>query len=247
MPKRILFLGATSTIMRQVALRLVAKDDLVCLAARNMEELALIAEDLKIRSNAARVIQRKFDTSDFDSHQELVESVHREFGGLDIVVAGTGALGDQLKARASLTTIKDIIDSNYVGIATTFSVAANLMEQQGSGCLCVLSSVAGDRGRQSNYLYGSAKSGMSSFMQGLRNRLYPSGVRVITIKLGFIDTKMVAGKSGTFLMASPEAAGAYIAKKISHGADVVYFPFFWRYVMLIISHIPEFIFKRMKL
>ncbi|SFG20812.1 Short-chain dehydrogenase [Duganella sp. CF458] len=247
MANRILLLGATSTIMRQVALNLIGKDDKVCLAARNTEELAVIAADLRIRTGAALITTHKFDTSDFATHQELVETAQHELGGLDIVVAGTGALGDQLKARQSLATIKDIIDSNYVGIATTFSVAANILEQQGSGCLCVLSSVAGDRGRQSNYLYGSAKSGMSAFMQGLRNRLAPAGVRVITIKLGFIDTKMVAGKSGTFLMASPEAAGAHIAKRVREGADVVYFPFFWRYIMLIIRNIPEFIFKRMKL
>jgi len=233
--------------MRHVALRLVSAGDSVCLAARNAEEAERIAADLRIRTGATPVIVRQYDTSQFDTHQLLIDAVCEEFGGLDVVVAGTGELGDQLSARHSVARIKAIIDSNYAGIATTISLAADVMEKQGSGCICVLSSVAGDRGRQSNYIYGSAKSGMAAFLQGLRNRLWPVGVRVVTIKLGFINTKMVAGKSGMFLVAEPEAAAQRIADAVSSGRDIVYFPFFWRYIMLIIKSIPEFIFKRLKL
>ncbi len=247
MERKILLLGATSTIIRQVALRLISKNDKVCLAARNTEEAARIAADLKVRLQLKEVFVKKFDTSDMDSHQSMIESVCHDLGGLDVVVVGTGELGDQIKARVSIPIVKAIIDSNYVGIATTLSVVAEFMEKQKSGCICVLSSVAGDRGRQSNYIYGSAKSGITTFLQGLRNRLSPHGVRVITMKLGFVDTKMIAGKTGMFLVASPEATADCIVKKINTGADVVYYPFFWRYIMLIIKSIPEFIFKKLNL
>lgn len=247
MSRKIILLGATSAIMRHVALRLVAQGDLVCLAARNVEEAERIGADLRIRTGAAAVTVRAFDTSDFQQHKALVEDVARELGGIDIVIAGTGELGDQEAARHSVERTKAIIDSNFTGIATAFSVAADIMEAQGRGSLVVLSSVAGERGRQSNYTYGAAKSGMAAFMQGLRNRLWPAGVRVVTIKLGFINTRMVAGKAGMFLVAEPEDAATRIAAAVDSGSEVVYFPFFWRYIMLVIRSIPETFFKRLKL
>jgi len=115
------------------------------------------------------------------------------------------------------------------------------------GFIIGISSVAGDRGRQSNYVYGAAKGALSLYLQGLRNRLHPSGVRVITIKPGFVDTAMTYGLPGMFLVASPQAVGESIASSPGKSADVVYLPWFWRYIMLIIKHIPEPIFKRLKL
>jgi decaprenylphospho-beta-D-erythro-pentofuranosid-2-ulose 2-reductase len=247
MGRKILLLGATSTIMRKIANELISRGDSVCLCARNIEEAHRIAADIKVKFGIENIIVKQFDTSDFDSHEELIKSAHDELGGIDIALAGTGELGDQIKARNSVSMIKSIIDSNFVGLVTTLSVVANYMEQQRSGCICVLSSVAGDRGRQSNYIYGSAKSGITAFLQGLRNRLSSHGVYVITVKLGFVDTKMIAGKSGTFLVAAPDAVAKFIARKIRVGADVVYYPLFWRYIMLIIKLIPETIFKRLKL
>ena len=117
----------------------------------------------------------------------------------------------------------------------------------GNGFIIALSSVAGDRGRQSNYIYGSAKGGLSVFLQGLRNRLFHSGVRVITIKLGFVDTAMTFGLPNLFLVASPQEVGKKIVKAVNRGRNVVYIPWFWRLIMGIICSIPECVFKRLKL
>ncbi len=247
MSRCIIIFGATSTICRQVAIELVKPNDKVCLAARDGVELARIAADLQIRNHPELVIVRKFDTSDFDSHHDLVEDIYKSLGGMDIVLVATGTLGDQIAARSSIPAIKQIIDSNFVGIATVLAPIANIMENQRSGRIGVLTSVAGDRGRQSNYIYGSAKSGMSAYLSGLRNRLYPKDVSVTTIKLGFIDTKMIAGMSRAFLMASPQSVAKKIAIKLEGGAEITYLPWFWRYIMLIIIHIPESIFKRLSL
>jgi short-subunit dehydrogenase len=124
---------------------------------------------------------------------------------------------------------------------------ANYFETRGKGNITVITSVAGDRGRQSNYIYGAAKGGLSIFLQGLRNRLAPKGVSVTTIKPGFIDTPMTAHIKKGPLFASPETVGKRIHQAMLKGESVVYTPFFWRFIMLIIQHIPEFIFKKMKL
>ncbi len=142
---------------------------------------------------------------------------------------------------------KRIIDSNFTGAASILSHCANHFESMKSGFIIGISSVAGDRGRQSNYVYGAAKGALSLYLQGLRNRLYPGGVRVITIKPGFVDTAMTYGLPGLFLVASPQYMGNRIVAALGKSADVVYLPWFWRYIMLIIKLIPEPIFKRMKL
>lgn len=247
MPRCIVIFGATSTICRQAAIKLVKPNDRVCLAARDFSELSRIAADLQIRNRPELVITRKFDTDDFDTHHDLVEEINQCLGGMDIVLVGTGTLGDQVAARSSIPAIRQIINSNFVGIATILAPVANIMEKKKSGQIAVLTSVAGDRGRQSNYIYGSAKSGISAYLSGLRNRLSVQGVGVTTIKLGFVDTKMIAGVNRAFLIASPQRVAKEIAIKLERGAGITYIPWFWRYIMLIITHIPEAIFKRLTL
>jgi short-subunit dehydrogenase len=140
-----------------------------------------------------------------------------------------------------------IIVANFTGAASILGYCANFLEQKKHGFIIGISSVAGDRGRQSNYVYGAAKGALSLYLQGLRNRLFASGVRVITIKPGFVDTAMTYGLPGLFLVASPHDIGKRIVAALDKSADVVYLPWFWRYIMLIIKHVPEPIFKRMKL
>ncbi|MFK2904146.1 SDR family NAD(P)-dependent oxidoreductase [Dyella ginsengisoli] len=234
-------------ICRQATLEMVRPGDRVCLAARNASELSRIASDLQIRRKPELVITRLFDTNDFGDHQRFIEEIHQTLGALDIILVGTGVLGDQIAARSSIPAIREILNSNFVGIATLLSSVANIMESQRSGIIAVLSSVAGDRGRQSNYIYGSAKSGMTAYLSGLRNRLSDSGVRVLTIKLGFVDTRMIAGMGGAFLRASPYYIGRRIVAKLDGESGNVYLPWFWRYIMLVIVHIPEGIFRRLKL
>jgi NAD(P)-dependent dehydrogenase (short-subunit alcohol dehydrogenase family) len=162
------------------------------------------------------------------------------------VVLAFGYLGDQLAAR-DFSVGEKVIAANFTGAASILSHCANYFETLQRGFIIGISSVAGDRGRQSNYVYGAAKGALSLYLQGLRNRLFSSGVRVITIKPGFVDTAMTYGLPGLFLVASPQDIGERIASTPNKKPDVVYLPWFWRYIMLIIQHVPEPIFKRLKL
>jgi decaprenylphospho-beta-D-erythro-pentofuranosid-2-ulose 2-reductase len=136
---------------------------------------------------------------------------------------------------------------NYLGAMSVLDQCANLLATAGAGFIVGISSVAGDRGRQSNYYYGSAKAGLTAYLSGLRNRLSGQGVQVLTVKPGFVDTAMTYGLEGMFLVASPEDVGRQIVRAVEKRRNTVYLPWFWRYIMLIIRHIPEFLFKRLKL
>jgi short-subunit dehydrogenase len=140
-----------------------------------------------------------------------------------------------------------MLDSNFTAAVSVLNLAADYFAARRGGFLCVLSSVAGDRGRQSNYLYGAAKGGLTVYLQGLRNRLSRSGVQVTTVKPGFVDTPMTYGKPGLFLTATPERAARGILRAIRRRKDEVYVPGFWRWIMEIVRTVPECVFKRMKL
>jgi decaprenylphospho-beta-D-erythro-pentofuranosid-2-ulose 2-reductase len=187
-----------------------------------------------------------FDAEATDTHDAFFKSVVAGMPNLSGVVLAFGFLGDQQAARNFSVGAK-IIATNFTGAASILSQCANYFEPLQRGFIIGISSVAGDRGRQSNYVYGAAKGALSLYLQGLRNRLYASGVRVITIKPGFVDTAMTYGLPGLFLVASPQSIGERIVRTLDKSADVVYLPWFWRYIMLIIKYIPEPIFKRMKL
>ena len=243
----VLILGATSAIARAVASELARRGFDLLLAGRDAAELETLAGDLQVRygGNAAA---RAFDALALETHKPFFEDCQAASSGtLHGVVLCFGYLGDQATAQADLVETRRILDTNLMAAVSIFNVIANDFEARRRGFLCALSSVAGDRGRQSNYIYGSAKAGLSVYLQGLRNRLFHSGVRVVTIKPGFVDTAMTFGRPGMFLVASPEAAGRRIVKAIIGGDDVAYVPGFWRVLMLLIRAIPERIFKRMRL
>jgi short-subunit dehydrogenase len=246
MIQRILFIGATSSICRQICSNLVKAGDKVYLASRDVEEQTRIAADLKIRYSV-EVFEGRFEAQDMDSHEVLANDAWEKLGGIDFVIIASGELGDQIMARKSVAKSWSIIASNYVGPVMLLTRISNFLEKQGHGHITVLTSVAGERGRQSNYIYGSAKGGMIRFLQGLRNRLYQSDVHVLTVQLGFVDTKMTLGKTDMFLVISPEKAGRLIVKAMKKGRNIVYIPAFWSIIMMIIRHIPEEIFKRLKL
>lgn len=245
MSNPVLILGATSAIARATAAAFAARGHDIYLASRDLDELGRIAADLRLRHNVA-VRYGKFDAEAMETHRAFLQSVIGEMKGLSGVVLAFGYLGDQMAARDFSVGAK-IIASNFTGAASILSECASYFEPLKSGFIIGISSVAGDRGRQSNYVYGAAKGALSLYLQGLRNRLFASGVRVITVKPGFVDTAMTYGLPGLFLVASPQAIGERIARAPEKSADVLYLPKFWRYIMLIIQHIPEPIFKRMKL
>ena len=241
----VLILGATSAIARATAAAFAARGAALYLASRDLDELQRIAADLQLRHGVA-VHFGLFNAEAIETHEAFMREVIKEMPDISGVVLAFGYLGDQQAARDFDVGTKVIV-GNFTGAASILSLCANYFESLKRGFIIGISSVAGDRGRQSNYVYGAAKGALSIYLQGLRNRLFSSGVRVITIKPGFVDTAMTYGMPKLFLVASPQSIGERIVAALGKSADVVYLPWFWRYIMLIIKHIPEPIFKRLKL
>jgi short-subunit dehydrogenase len=246
--KKVLIIGATSAIAEQCARRLVAQGASVFCVARNQEKLDAVASDLKVRAPGAVIGTFVMDVCDQGRHQHMLDSAVQTLGGLDGVLIAHGSLPEQKACEQSVAQTLAEIDTNGLSVISVLTLLANHFEQQQNGVIAVISSVAGDRGRQSNYVYGAAKGMVSIFLQGLRNRLYRSGVDVVTIKPGFVDTPMTAefDKSGP-LWASPEAVASGIVRAMRKGRGEVYLPWFWWGIMLVIKHIPEVIFKRLSL
>lgn len=240
----LLVLGAKSDIGRAIAHKFAKNKFDIILAARDAAELAGDATDLEIRYGV-KVVTLGFDAADTENHPRLFGDMEPEPLGVVCVV---GCLGDQQKAEQDFTETKKIIDANYTGCVSILNIFANSFEKRKTGFIIGISSVAGDRGRQSNYIYGSAKAGFSAYLSGLRNRLSRSGVAVLTVKPGFVNTKMTEGMDlPPLLTAQPEEAAADIYNAWKKGKDIIYTKWFWRYLMLIIRNIPERIFKKLKL
>ena len=197
--------------------------------------------------SGAPVLGRAADLADTAAHPALVDEARAALGGLDTVLVAHGELGVQTEAQRTYDATLPLLATNFLSPVSLLTRLANDFEAQGHGCLAVITSVAGDRGRQSNYVYGAAKGALSLFLGGLRNRLAPKGVSVVDMKLGFVDTPMTAAHRKGPLWASPEQVARRIVRAIDRGEDVVYAPWFWCWIMLIIRNIPERIFKRLKL
>ncbi|MBA2672853.1 SDR family oxidoreductase, partial [Ramlibacter sp.] len=187
------------------------------------------------------------DMNDLDRHAEVLEAAAAALGGIDIVLVAHGTLPDQAACEQDPALALRDLHTNAISTIALLTLLANRMQVQGQGTIAVITSVAGDRGRQSNYVYGSAKAAVATFLQGLRNRLHHHGVRVLTIKPGFVDTPMTAAFPKGPLWASPEQVARAIARAVERGVDVAYVPGFWLFIMLAIRHIPERVFKRMRL
>lgn len=243
---KILIIGATSA-QAQATARLFAADGArLFLAGRNPQKLGDVAVDLKARG-AASVDSMITDLNDFSRHQELIDAADASLDGLEAALIAHGSLGDQAAGQADFAVAEQELKTNLLSAISLLTILANLLEARGGGCLAVISSVAGDRGRQSNYIYGTAKGGLSIFLSGLRNRLQRSGVHVLTIKPGFVDSPMTAAFEKGFLWAKPEAIAQTIHSAMLKGKDVVYAPGFWRLIMFIIRALPEWLFKRLGL
>ncbi|MFW0883662.1 SDR family oxidoreductase [Candidatus Acidulodesulfobacterium sp. H_13] len=240
----VLIIGAKSDIAKEVA-RVYAKNayDLY-LAARNAETLNELAQDIKLRYGKD-VQLRELDLVAFDTHRDFYDSLEPKPSGIIIIA---GYMGRQEKCQNDWSETLNTINVNYTGIASLLNIVANDYEKNGSGFIVGVSSVAGDRGRKANYIYGSSKAAFSAYLSGLRNRLFKSGVRVLTVKPGFVYTKMTQGLDlPAKLTAKPEDVANDIFNAQQKGVDVLYTKAIWRFVMLIIKHIPEFIFKKMSI
>lgn len=243
---KILIIGATSAIASSTAKIFLQNNNEVLLTARNPFKLKAVANDLMLKSNK-EIKTMLFDAIDFENHKKLFEDAVDFLKGLDLILIAHGTLPVQEEIKNDPQAVMDEIDNNAISVVSICTVAAEFFESQGFGTIAVISSVAGDRGRQSNYIYGASKGFVSIFLQGLRNRLDPKGINVITIKPGFVDTPMTADNPKNFLFASPDKVAADIYKAIINKKDIIYTPWYWRYIMLIIKLIPERIFKKLKM
>ena len=214
------------------------------LAARNVEELKEFAQDVITRTQKD-VQLVELDILDYASHQAFYDNLKEK--PLSIISA-VGYLGDQEKAQSDFKEAQKIMDTNYTGVVSLFNIIADDFEKRRSGFIVGISSVAGDRGRKSNYIYGSAKAALTAYLSGLRNRLYESQVHVVTVKPGFVATKMTEDMDlPEKLTAEPEAVAEDIYKAQQKGKNVLYTKWIWKWVMLIICNIPEFQFKKMSI
>jgi len=245
--KQVMIIGATSAIAQCVARLFAMHGAQLFLVGRSSERLDVIAADLRVRG-AARVACFAADITEATRHSEMLTAAWSALPAMDLVLIAHGQLPDQQQCQQSVSDTMHALDVNFLSVVSLLTLLANQFEAQKRGTLAVISSVAGDRGRQSNYVYGSAKSGLGAFLQGLRNRLAKSGVHVLTIKPGFVDTPMTAHiPERGLLWAQPEEIAAGIVRALDKRHDVVYLPRFWALIMLIIRTIPERLFKRLSL
>ncbi len=243
---KVMIIGATSAIAHEVSRCFAADNAALFLVARSAEKLAAAADDLKVLG-AAQVETYCADLADLSTHTALIEAGKAALGGIDAVLIAHGVLGDQQAAQQSVEATLELFNVNAVSYISLLTLLANHFEAQRQGSLAVIGSVAGERGRGSNYIYGAAKGAVALFAGGVRNRLAKVGVAVVTVKPGFVDTPMTAGMKKNLLFAKPAQVGKRIYAAMLKGEDIVYTPPFWMLIMFIIRNIPERIFKKLKL
>jgi short-subunit dehydrogenase len=244
--KKILVLGATSGIAEATCRIWAAEGASLFLVARNAEKLAAVAADLKTRG-AAFVDTAVIDLDDTAQHPSLLAHAVNALAGLDVAYLAHGILGDQAEAEKDFAVADQILHTNLTAPISLLTWLANFCVQRHAGTLAVISSVAGDRGRKSNYVYGASKAGLSAFLGGLRNRVDREGVTVLTIKPGPVKTGMTAAMKGSEKFADVNAVARTIAAAIASGKDTLYVPFQWQPIMFIIRNIPERVFKKLNL
>lgn len=245
--KNIVIVGATSAIATACARRWAAEGARFFLVARNAERLQQVADDLTARG-AQLVVCYRLDVNEVEEHATMLARCQAELDSLDIVLVAPGTLPDQTQCQIDAAGAMREFNTNVTSIIGLLTPIANVIEAQRHGTIAVISSVAGDRGRPSNYLYGSAKAALSAFCEGLNARLFKAGAHVLTIKPGFVSTPMTAGLPlpGPLVATADKVAGD-IVKAIERRKDVLYTPWFWTYIMLIIRSVPRFLFKRASL
>ncbi len=237
----VLILGASSDMARAVARGFAAKGCAIQLAARDPAALEGDRADLETRYGVA-VSLHAFDALDVEGHEGFVATLPEL---PQVAVSAIGLMGEQDENAADMTRAALVMRSNFEGPATILGALANAMEARGSGTLVGISSVAGERGRASNYIYGSAKAGFTAYLSGLRNRLARKGVHVVTVLPGFVATKMTEGMDlPARLVAQPEEVATAIVAAVERGQEVIYVRRIWRLIMAIIRAIPETIFKK---
>ncbi len=242
----ILIIGATSAIAEHCARLWASRGDAIFLVARNQERLQTIANDLKVRGSS-NIGTYCMDLNAIENHQDMLDSAEAALGGIDTVLIAHGTLSNQKACEQSVAETLVEIQTNALSTIALLTLIANRFEVRKSGTIAVISSVAGDRGRASNYVYGSAKAMVTAFTSGLRQRLHKSNVAVVTIKPGFVDTPMTAEFKKGLLWARPATVAKNIVKGIDQRKSELYVPRFWKLIVLIVLHIPTVIFRSVRL
>lgn len=245
-PQSVLVLGGGSDLGLAITRALVdRRARTVILAGRDPEQLKPAADDLAA-AGAERVERVAFDALDPDSHAGFVDGVFDRFGDIDLTVVAFGRLGDQAEAERDPASALEVLRTNFVGAASTCLALARRLRTQGHGTLVVLSSVAGERVRAANFVYGATKAGLDGFCQGLGDALAGSGVRVLIVRPGFVPTKMTAGRDRAPFATTPEGVAEAVLRGLERGAGVVWAPPVLRFVMMAARHLPRPLFRRLK-
>jgi short-subunit dehydrogenase len=227
-------------------MRRLAGNTRFMLVARNPDRLTAVAQDLLTRGALAAETW-VMDLDNTSAHPEMLAAAAERLGRIDLALIAYGVLGDQRAAEADFEIAAAILHTNFTSTVSLLTWLGNYFQAQRGGTLAVISSVAGDRGRKSNYVYGASKGALNIFLEGLRNRIDRDGVQVLTIKPGFVATPMTAHVPQNALFASPDQAAHGILRAIERRRDVVYVPWFWAGIMLLVRAIPGFRFKKMNM
>jgi short-subunit dehydrogenase len=242
----ILILGANSAIAKATARLWANEGHHLYLVGRDPNKLEALTQDLKVKSRG-KIFSEAMDLVDATLHESLIKRAKNSLGKIDLVFMAHGTLGDQSACEKSWAQSLKILDENFLSQASLLTIVANEFDFARHGHIAVITSVAGDRGRAKNYIYGSAKGALSLFLGGLRNRLAAKNIPVTDFRLGFVDTPMTTHYKKGPIWAKPEAVAHGIVSAIEKKKDVVYLPWFWRWIMMVIRNIPERVFKRMKI
>jgi short-subunit dehydrogenase len=237
--------GATSAMAQETIRLLAARGAELFLVGRDPARLEAVAADARVRG--ARVTAAVADLDETGRHAALVDEAVRALGGIDAALVAQGVLADSDAIDRDRRLAERVLVTDLLAPALLCEELAARLSARGEGTLVAISSVAGDRGRQSNYVYGAAKGGLSTYLEGLRNRLFRRGVHVVTVKPGFVDSPMTAHVAKNALFAPPSAVARAIVRAVERRRDVVYVPGFWRAIMWAIRHVPERMFKRLSL
>jgi decaprenylphospho-beta-D-erythro-pentofuranosid-2-ulose 2-reductase len=243
----VLVLGGGSDIARATSKELAARRaGRVVLAARKPETLDGTVQELRA-AGASEVETIPFDATDFASHEGFVNATFDRFGDFDVVLVAFGVLGEQPRAETDAAAALEIVQTNYTGVVSVTVPLARRLAAQGHGALVLLSSVAGERARRSNFVYGSSKAGVDAFYQGLGDRLAGTGVQVMIVRPGFVTTKMTEGLPVAPLSTTPEAVAHAIVRGLSRGSETVWVPPALRFVMSGLRHLPRPVFRRLNI
>jgi decaprenylphospho-beta-D-erythro-pentofuranosid-2-ulose 2-reductase len=243
--RKIIILGATSGIAVEVQRLLAREGRELLLVARSPHRLAEIRADLLVRG-AQQVLTYSADLACIQQHAAVFEFTRHNFPDFDTVLLAYGSMRDQKDSETSVDILLEELHVNFVSATAILTLFAADLERRRTGCLAAITSVAGDRGRRSNYVYGSSKGALSLFLQGLRSRFHPASVRVITIKPGPVQTPMTDHLPNAARFADPEQVARDIVRALARRSpDVLYTPRIWRYIMTAVQRIPEGLFKRL--